>query len=255
MVLEGIMSDPQILICTPTYGTHITASINISHHHTIAGLIRDTHFNLAPASFGCDIVRARSRLARQFLQETPFSHLLFWDSDVTVASTQQAGTLIRRLVEADKPIVGCTYPMKRIQWDKVKAAVLAGKDPEAGAYDYPLNLAEDRTVNNGCLPVDGVPMGFCLIKRETLEVMTEHYASTLTFDDVVEGKSTPTVALFQLLIEKNRAGGRDLLGEDYAFCRRSNAIGLQTHLYCGPDSGLTHVGAYPFRGRPDGFVQ
>lgn len=243
------MTIPSVLIATPIYGTEVTASVNVSHHHTIAGLIRDTHFNMAPASFGCDIVRARSRLVRQFLTETECSHLLFWDADVTCPSVMQAGRLIRRLVESDKPIIGCTYPMKRVNWARVTEAVEAGKDPRTGAFDYPLYLSEDRTVQNGALPVDGVPLGFCLISRKCLELLTEHYGPSLIFDDVVNGKSTPTVAIFQLALVD-----RKLLGEDYSMCWRAREIGMQPWLYCGPDSSLTHVGAMAFEGRSDGFV-
>jgi hypothetical protein len=246
---------PSILIATPIYGTHVTASVNVSHHHTIAGLIRDTHFNLAPASFGCDIVRARSRLVRQFLQETPCTHLLFLDADVTIPSVQQAGRLIRTLVESGHGIAGVTYPMKKINWGRVADAVRAGRDPELGAYDYPLHLAKDRTVTGGFLPVEGVPLGCTLITREVLETMTEHFSPTLTFDDLVDGKTTPTVALFQLMIEKGPGGRRDLFGEDYSWCARARSIGFQPMLYVGPDCELSHVGMYAFAGRREGFVQ
>jgi hypothetical protein len=250
------VTEPSVLICTPIHGgSHITGSVNVSHHHVIAGLIRDTHFNLAPASFGGDLVRARSRLVRQFLLDTPCTHLLFLDSDVTFpGGVPQAGRLIRRLVESGKPIVAATYPLKRVRWERVKAAVLAGKDPES-AFEYPLHLAEDTRVVGGCLPVDGVPTGCCMMTRECLELMTEHYAPSLTFDDVVDGKSTPTVAIFQLVIGKGANGARDLLGEDYSVCFRARAIGLQPWLYVGPDSALTHVGMMAFTGREMGPAQ
>lgn len=246
---------PSICVATPVYGSPVNAFVNVSHHHTIAGLCRDPHFTLAPASFGTDIVRARSRLVRQFLDETAYSHLLFWDADVTCASVEQAGRLIRRLVESERPIIGCTYPMKRIQWGKAAEAVHEGKDPRAGAYDYPLHLAADTRVENGCLRVDGVPLGFCMITRETLETMVSHYGHSLTFEDTVEGVTKATVALFQLTIVRSAAGLRELWSEDYSFCHRAKEIGLQSWLYCGPDCELTHVGLFAFEGRRDGFVR
>lgn len=138
-------------------------------------------------------------------------------------------------------------------------AVADGRSPESGAYDYPISVPWDETekkeVVGGCLKVDGLPLGFTLLSRAMLETMCDHYAATLTFDDVVEGKSAPTVALFQLMIEPNPRDGRRLLGEDYSFAARWRAIGGEVFLFLGPDSELAHVGTIVMQGTREGFFR
>lgn len=240
---------PSILLATPVYGTINSASVAVGHHLIVAGMIRDTHFTLAQAVFGTDLVRARSRLVRQFLHDGDWTHLLFWDADITLSSVAQAGSLLRRLVESGKPIIGCTYPMKRVHFDRLDK-VDDGADPESKVYEYPLHLAADTKVTDGCMAVEGVPLGFTLITRDTLELMCAHYVDALGFDDIVDGQPYPTVALFQLALID-----RTLWGEDYSFCWRARQIGIQPWLWVGPGCELGHVGTHLFQGRRDGFVR
>ena len=211
-----------------------------------------------PCAFATDIVRARSRLIRQFLTETTGTRLLFWDADVTVPSPPQASRLINHLIQSNHDYVGCTYPLRRISFPGAIKAAAEGRNPEDGAYEYPLHTDwaadENRTVTNGCLKVAGLPLGFTLIKRACLETMTEHYAPHLTFDDEVAGKVTPTVALCQLIIE-TKNGRRSLLGEDYSLATRWRAIGGEVNLFLGPDSDLIHLGMIPLHGSREGFFR
>jgi hypothetical protein len=252
------VTEPVLYLATPVFGTHLTAQVNVNYHHTLLALAKSPQIQFLPCCFATDIVRARSRLCRQFLQETSGTHLLFWDADVTVPSPPQASRLINHLIQADKDVVGCTYPLRRVSLAGAAKAAAEGRNPESGAYDYPLHTDwaadENRTVTNGCLKVAGLPLGFTLVKRACLETMTEHYAPTLTFDDEVDGKVTPTVALFQLLVE-TKNGRRSLLGEDYSFATRWRAIGGEVNLYLGPDSDLIHVGAIPLHGSREGFFR
>jgi hypothetical protein len=106
----------------------------------------------------------------------------------------------------------------------------------------PIAITPDQTAE-----IDGLPAGFLMIRRHTLESMVERYRGELEFDDEVDGKLVPTVAIFQLLIR-----GRKLLNEDYSFCYRWRDMGGKVHLLMDPAS---HVGSHVFRGHISGLVK
>lgn len=74
-------------------------------------------------------------------------------------------------------------------------------------------------------------------------------AEDLTFLDEQDGKTAPTVALFQLALTKRQ----ELLSEDLSFCARARAIGLKVHAYFGPGSPVTHHGTHTYRGSIEAF--
>jgi hypothetical protein len=236
------VDDPRILIATPVQGSPHSASVAAGYHQAVLALVRDSHFNVLPAVYGKDVVRARSRVVRQFL-ETTATHLLWWDADVVVPGAR-AGRLIARLVALGEDFVGCTYPKKRIvRWGA-----------EATAYDYPISLAADGEVDaRGCCEVEGLPLGFTLCSRATLERMVERYAD-LAITDVVDGVRYRTVPLFQLVREPDEPGGL-LLGEDYSFAHRWRAMGGRCLLYVGADCELGHVGGHLYQGTAAGFCR
>lgn len=240
-------TDPRIVIATPTVGSPSTASIATGYHMALLGLVRDTHFKILAAVHSCDIVRARSRLVRQFLAETDGTHLLWWDADTCLTSAQ-AGRLLGRLVSLDEPFVGCTYPKKSIRWGRG-----SGEDK---AYDYPISLVENSTVDDRAVaPVEGLPLGFALCTRSMLQKMVDRYRPELEFTDVATNPSgrsiqAQTVALFQLTIHEGL-----LLGEDYAFSHRWRQMGGKFLLYVGEDCELGHLGAHMFQGHRAGYCR
>ena len=239
-------ADVRILIATPVYGSAKSASVAVAYHMAVTSLVRDSHFGILPAVYGCDVIRARSRVVRQFLEETSATHLLWWDAD-TAVDAAQAGRLVARLVDSGEAFVGCTYPKKRVHW---------GRGPgEESAYDYPISLAKDGAVDeHACCSVEGLPLGFALCTRSMLQAMARHYGDELGFVDVLEGRSIPTVALFQLARVPDTREGL-LLGEDYSFSHRWRAMGGRCALYVGEDCELGHVGSHVFQGHREGYCR
>ncbi len=249
---------PQIVIATPVYGTPHTASVSVGYHMTVCSLLRDPVFTALPAVHMCDLVRGRSRLVRQFLEETPGTHLLFWDEDVVCpGGAEQAGRLIARMVETGHPFIGCTYRKKVVNVDAVRAlddAPGSQRDSDMLQHleEYAYRATKQAECINGCVEVDAIPLGFALAQRGMLEHMTRAYNGGphgLAFDDEVGDEKKQTLALFQLMI---RDGG--LLGEDYSFCQRYRDIGGKVQLWAGPDCELDHVGSYVFKGSRGGYV-
>ena len=61
------------------------------------------------------ITRARASLISQFLDDPDATHLLFIDADIGFEPEQ-----VLRLIECGADMCAAVYPIKRIDWDKVK---------------------------------------------------------------------------------------------------------------------------------------
>ncbi len=245
----------RIMLATPNRGT-ITPGYMVSLYR-LAALVKDAEFELDMGTttvdmgrcieqmtmYDADVVRARSRMVRHFL-ESDCTHLLFVDSDITFDIPCIAG-----LIMSDKDVVGACYPRRHILWDKVYAAAREGKNPEAAASSYAIRLKErGKMVDNLC-EVDGIGLGMTLIKRHVLQSMVDAYRDELWFRDDAEG-GAETVAIFQLAINSERL----LLTEDYSFCERLKAQGFKTYMYLGVGSPVDHSGIYTFKGFRDGVI-
>lgn len=182
-----------------------------------------------------DIVRVRSRMARAAI-DMQADYLFYVDSDVSFVPD-----VLDRLIACDVDLVGIPYARKVIHWERLPAKV-----PEE-LYEYPVKTGSTIQLNDkDCAMVDGLPGGCTLVKVSALKRMVDAYPE-LQFMDVINGEKFPTAALFQLMI-KDTPDGRDLLSEDYSFCERAKAIGIQPHLYFGPGSPADHMGGYLWKG-------
>ena len=185
-----------------------------------------------------DLVRVRSRLVRMFL-ETSFTHLLFLDDDVEFEPEAILGMLA-----ADLDIVCCPYPHRGTGLWKVLV------DPSFGpVMGDPAKLGGYLNEHGHTMPINGTGLGCCLIKREALERMVEHYRTELEFVDVDDsGLATPTVALFLLTLLEGH-----LLGEDNSFFLRARQMGLDPRMYLGRGSPINHRGELVFHGSLEAF--
>jgi len=194
-----------------------------------------------------DLVRARSRAVARFLS-TDFSHLLFVDSDVGFDPKCVQGMMLQHV-----DVISTPYPKKRLMLSKYKEAIQADfSHPSAALHEWGFRRKPGNLEAEGeKAEVLDVPMGLTLISRECLETMTEHFRSTLGFQDMPDmgdsgGRVTDCVALFQLMIKPSPDGKGWLMPEDFSFCERWRAIGGRVHIYIGDGSPATHWGAYRF---------
>jgi len=204
------------------------------------------------AQTGTDLVRARSRMVRQFL-DTDCTDLLFLDADISFDVAAIAGMLA-----TERDVVLCPYPKRQggaggaIHWENVaKAAPEYKSHPESRAYAYALRVVDggDQSVQpDGTVEIAGFGLGCCLISRSCLEKMAAYYEAADGFDDRFLGKPVATVGLFKQIHE-----GRELHSEDYSFCYRWRAMGGKIAMYLGPGSPVTHNGDHAFRGHLEAF--
>lgn len=243
------MSDRmQLVVATPCFGGQISTIYAASLFalqravHGMSNLELKVHLRDGDAL----ITRARANLVTLFLDDPGATHLLFIDADIGFAPEQ-----VFRLMESGADMVAGVYPIKRVNWDKAKRAITAGRDNvAAAALDYVLEIADpDRiAVVNGFTRVRYAGTGFLMIRRHVLETMCAHpnYAN-LRFSrehshDALTG-SLNRFALFECLID---AATGTYLSEDFAFCKRWTDIGGE--IWADVQSALDHVGPSVFKG-------
>src|ERR1700751_23795 len=88
------------------------------------------------------ITRARASLLSQFLAEEAATHLLFLDADIGFESEQ-----VLPLIESAADMCVAVYPVKRIDWDRMRRSIeAANPDPAAAALRYVFEVDDPNAV-------------------------------------------------------------------------------------------------------------
>lgn len=153
------------------------------------------------------------------------------------------------MIQEDKGVIGAAVPMKGINWNRVKQAILDGKqDYENHTAIYNLNITNQEDLNklkespNEIIPVHNIGTGLMLIKREVLESMKDEVTSYVYNQPAVYGinPGDKVYNFWDLSIENGI-----LLSEDYHFCRIWREKGNE--VYLAPYVKVIHAGSYWFK--------
>jgi hypothetical protein len=233
------VSNPRLLIATPLLGGPDNASVAYSYHVAVRQLERAGAVILpGELSFSDDIMRARSRCVWYALTRDTWDWLLFWDADNAPSDPGLVPRMIARADEDDHGWIGAAYPRKRL--------------PPAIPYRPMLDQVRGGQIAivRDCVEVEGIGLGFTLIRRSCLARMVEHYADELWFSDTNNPDCPEVVDVFNgHFTETTTRGGRrfrEKLGEDYAACARWRAIGGKVQMFVGEGAPIYHVGAHRF---------
>ena len=119
------------------------------------------------------ITRARASLLSQFLDDEAATHLLFLDADIGFEAEQ-----VLRLIQCGAEMCAAVYPVKRIDWDKVKETIeTARPDPAAAALRYVFEVDDPSAVieRAGFVKVRYAGTGFLMMRRDAVERMCARY--------------------------------------------------------------------------------
>ena len=189
------------------------------------------------------ITRARASLISQFLDDPAATHLLFIDADIGFEPEQ-----VLRLIECGADMCAAIYPIKRIDWDKVKTIMDAGRpNPAAAALNYVFELDDPNAVveKRGFVRVRYAGTGFLMVRRQALEQMCARYPQMRYKRDHSLDAATASdnrFALFECMIAEDGT----YLSEDFAFCKRWTDIGGE--IWTDLNSRLSHIGPMTFCG-------
>jgi len=234
-----------LVVATPCFGGQISV-LYAGSLFRLQALVRSyANFNLKVLFKDGDalITRARASLVSQFLDDPDATHLLFIDADIGFEPEQ-----VRRLIACGADVCAAIYPIKRIDWDKVKTAVEAGRpDPGAAALNYVFEVDDPNAVvaRAGFVRVRYAGTGFLLIRRQALQRMCAHYPQLqYRRDHSLDAATTSEnrFALFECMIAEDGT----YLSEDFAFCKRWTDIGGE--IWADLESRLSHVGPMTFAG-------
>src|SRR5665213_3430673 len=237
-----------LVVATPCFGGQVS-SIYASSIFQLQRVLRsksNVQLKVLMRDGDALITRARANLMTMFLDDPTATHFLFVDADIGFEPEQ-----VFRLIESGADVVAGVYPIKRVNWEKVKRAIENRRPKLASAsldYVLEINDPDHVAVVNGFTRVRYAGTGFLMIRRHVFERMCAHpdYASLQFFRehslDALAG-SPNRFALFECMIDP-RTG--TYLSEDFAFCKRWTDIGGE--IWADLESKLDHVGPSVFNG-------
>lgn len=203
------------------------------------------------------ITRARNNLVAEFMGDKRFTHLLFIDADLKFDPE-----LVIHMLDMNENVVAGCYVKKGFEWDNVKEFCYSNKRlPEAEEMpnilaSWNLNVwhnkiadgKEQTEVKGGFVRVLDAPTGFMMISQSTFDIMKKHYPQTFECDNdtyINEFSLGNFHTFFDTMICPD---SKRYLSEDYAFCRKWQAVGGKVWLNF--TSAFTHYGTHGFEGNP-----
>ena len=240
----------KIMVCTPCHS-------EVSMHYTQAVLKFQLEcmkrnimvsFSLLKSSL---VTQGRNLCVAEFLNHKDnYDYLLFIDSDISFKSET-----IFKMIDADKDIIACPYPMKMFEtekmWKKIKETdmVKSEEDLLSSGYMYPIKIGKNELiVNKGVMEVTHAPTGCMLIKRNVIEKLIEKHPELQIYQPtVINGKEIAKENFYNLFDTLHDPETKRYFGEDFGFCQRWTDIGGKVYVYVMDH--ISHIGDHEYCGR------
>lgn len=244
-----------VFFALPCYDLQVTEPFFMSFLKTAIGF-KDVGIKFSVSTLSDSLIsRARNQLVAKFMANPAYTHLMFIDVDLGFSPDD-----IIKMLWHDKEIVTGAYPIKEINWDKVKDNVKKGVDTKSLLEKSvrfvvnPVKAGENKVrVDKGALSVYDAGTGFMLIKREAFLKLFEAYPELHYNDDtgLLQGEErNNSYALFNSFVDDDGSGR--FLSEDYGFCRYWQKIGGE--IWTDPSIELAHMGRLSYKGRLIDFI-
>ena len=245
MPASTISNTVNLVVATPCFGGQVSAPyaaslIKLQNH--VRGY-RDVSLKVVLKDGDALITRARASLVSQFLDDLKATHLLFVDADIGFEPEQ-----VIRLIECGAEMCAAVYPVKLIDWEKVRATIGSARpNPAASALKYVVEFDDPNAVieQGGFVNVRYAGTGFLMIRRAALERMCARYPQLRFGRDHSLDAATAShnrFALFECMIAEDGT----YLSEDFAFCKRWTDMGGE--IWADLGSKLSHIGPMAFSG-------
>ena len=127
-----------LVVATPCFGGQlsVTYAASLFKLQTLLRAYGDFNLKLIFKDGDALITRARASLISQFLDDPSATHLLFIDADIGFEPEQ-----VLRLLQCGAEMCAAVYPVKRIDWDKVKKTIDSARPtPRRRHYNMYLRL-------------------------------------------------------------------------------------------------------------------
>jgi hypothetical protein len=241
-------SSVRLFVATPCFGGMVASSFTASLlklQQDIAGKGSSMSVRFVMRPDDALITRARATLVTTFLDDPLATHLLFVDADIGFEPEQ-----VMRLIAFDADVCAAVYPVKRIDWNKVRTTVAGDlPNPSAASLHYVLEVEDPSRIvmRDGFIKVRYAGTGFLMMRRSVLERMCARYPELHYRRDHSDlgplANSPNRYALFDCMIDAQTG---TYLSEDFSFCRRWTDMGGE--IWADTSSRLSHVGPTTFYG-------
>lgn len=235
-----------IAVCTPCYGGQVFQNYLLSVIKLVYACAQHgVHLSFIIRGGDSLIPRTRNSIVAEFMATENYTHLLWIDADIGFEPDA-----VFRLLRADREVAAGVYPMKTIGWpDQINA--MSRETFQATYAKYPFNPIGGRVSmdEHGFIEVLDAPTGLMMIKREAFDKLIAAYPDHRIIADAMPGLEHIADKIekfnYRFFDVMTEANGR-YLSEDYAFCRRWQAIGGQ--IFVDGASNLSHQGSYIYGG-------
>ena len=196
------------------------------------------------------INRARNKFVTKFLDNKEFNgtHLLFIDADIGFTLQN-----FLRVIEFNKEVVTCTYPVKGFYWQQLLDRIKENNNiDEQTMRDYLLqfnvNLYPNTEFKQGFARVKESATGFMMIRREVFTTIINKNPQLKYKPDLRTGieNSENAFDFFPVGIYKEKDGVNRFLSEDYYFCRLWEECGGE--IWTDLSTPITHLGNTEYHG-------
>lgn len=254
----------KILVGTPAYDKSVT-TIYLGSLLRMLDYFRrkkpNVEFQVLTVSTAL-ITAARNVCASIVLQDPSYTHLLFIDSDMGFSPS-----LIARMLAFDKPLTGCVYPKRGLDYAEFHKIARQISDPRLArvlAQDYVgggsfMELEEEKRpgsqgtrkihrLKHGFVRARRAGTGIMMVKREVFERVREQYPELWVpkcghyYEQM--GVKGGVLQCFECYPGKNGL----YIGEDFAFCDRW-VRGCKGDIWCCVDEEIIHYGQHEYFGQ------
>ncbi|MGN6692343.1 MAG: hypothetical protein ACTHJU_15505 [Sphingopyxis sp.] len=251
---DRTLADCRLMVATPIYdgaqGSYVRAVLDLALKAQAAGVSVRFEFILYQAS----ITRARDLLAAIFLA-SDCTHLLFVDADIDFAAGDVFSMLQAMGARDDCAVLAAACPRRMVNWSNVARAVERGVVQEdigelarfGGEFALHFLHQGQRFALSDLVELVRAGTGMMMIRRDVLELLRDRHPELAFRTDPGEqaahgiGETAPS--FFLPMIDPD---SRELLSDDYAFCRRARDAGFR--IWLAPWVRTTHSGPAVFHG-------
>ena len=179
--------------------------------------------------------------------ESNCTHMLFIDSDISFNFK-----MVERMINQDKDICLVPYPIKGLDFDKIKNRIKEGStlDPRVLGNQYTMSVPDPSNVKveNGFIEVERGPAGCMLIKKAVIEALIKEYPEfTINQHTLIDGKLVKRKHMYNFFDTYWNKDDKTYTGEDFYFCKLCKHADIK--MYALVDEYISHHGEFSYTGR------
>ena len=241
----GYKQPHRIFVATPVH-----SDVSIHYFKACLEFQKECFIRKIPVMFQVmksSLVTQGRQLCVSGFMESNCTHMLFIDSDISFNFK-----MIERMINYDKDICLVPYPIKGLDFDKIKKRIKDGCDidPRVLGNQYTMSVPDPSSVKveNGFIEVERGPAGCMLIKRSVIDALIKEYPEfTIKQHTLIDGKLVTRKHMYNFFDTYWNKEDKTYTGEDFYFCKLCKHAGIK--MYALIDEYISHHGEFSYTGR------